>query len=111
MLLTDAFLLCGSQLAHGQVDPETFQSEWFIKGRIEDLTAALEKGLADKDIPGALDLLRPNHAVYRGLMKAFRTTRIAAAAGGWPELPPGPKLKKGDRDPRVEALRNCLEAR
>jgi murein L,D-transpeptidase YcbB/YkuD len=111
MLLTDAFLLCGSQLVHGQVDPETFQSEWFIKGRIEDLAAALEKGLADKDIPGALDLLRPNHAVYRGLMKAFRTTRIAAAAGGWPAFPPGPKLKKGDWSLRVEALRNCLEAR
>jgi len=111
MLLTDAFLLCGSQLVHGQVDPETFQSEWFIQGRIEDLAAVLEKGLADKDIPGALDLLRPNHAVYRGLIKAFRTTRIAAAAGGWPAFPPGPKLKKGDRDPRVEALRNCLEVR
>ena len=111
MLLTDAFLLCGSQLVHGQVDPETFQSEWFIKGRIEDLAAALEKGLADKDIPAALDLLRPNHAVYRGLMKAFRATRIAAAAGGWPAFPPGPKLKKGDWSLRVEALRNCLEAR
>ncbi len=111
MLLTDAFLLCGSQLVYGQVDPETFQSEWSIKGRIEDLAAVLEKGLADKDIPGALDLLRPNHAMYRGLIKAFRTTRIAAAAGGWPEFPPGAKLKKGDRDPRVEVLRNCLEAR
>ncbi len=110
MLLTDAFLLCGSQLVHGQVNPETAQSEWFIKGRVEDLAAALEKGLADKDIPGALDRLRPNHAVYRGLMKAFRTTRIAAEAGGWPAFPPGPKLKRGAWNPRVEALRNCLEA-
>ncbi len=48
MLLTDAFFLCGSHLVHGQVDPETVQSDWFIKGRIEDLTAALEKGLAGK---------------------------------------------------------------
>ncbi len=110
MLLTDAFLLCGSQLVHGQVNPETAQSEWFIKGRVEDLAAVLEKGLADKDIPGALDRLRPNHPVYRGLIKAFRTTRIAADAGGWPAFPPGPKLKRGDMNPRVEALRNCLEA-
>jgi len=111
LLLTDSFLLCGSQLVHGQLDPETFQSEWFIKGRIEDLAAVLEKGLADKDIPGALDSLRPNHAVYRGLIKAFRATRIAVAAGGWPDFPPGPKLKKGDLDPRVKVLRSGLEAR
>jgi L,D-transpeptidase YcbB len=110
MLLTDAFLLCGSQLVHGQVNPETFQSEWFIKGRVEDLAAVLEKGLADKDIPGALDSLRPNHAVYRGLLRAFRNIRIAAGAGGWPAFPPGPKLKKGERNARVEALRDCLEA-
>ncbi|MBN2409909.1 MAG: hypothetical protein JXE07_09240 [Candidatus Aminicenantes bacterium] len=110
MLLTDAFLLCGSQLVHGQVDPETFQSEWFIKGRIEDLAAALEKGLADKDIPGALDLLRPNHAVYRGLMKAFRTTRIAAAVNNfekflelWKSADPGlPEVE--DAKGRLKAL-------
>ena len=34
MLLTDAFLLCGSHLVHGQVNPETIQSEWFIKGAV-----------------------------------------------------------------------------
>jgi len=110
MLLTDAFLLCGSQLVHGQVNPETFQSEWFIKGRVEDLAAVLEKGLADEDIPGALDSLRPNHAVYRGLLKAFRNIGIAAGAGGWPAFPPGQKLKKGERNARVKALRDCLEA-
>ncbi|MBP1770467.1 MAG: peptidoglycan-binding protein, partial [Candidatus Aminicenantes bacterium] len=50
MLLTDAFLLCGSHLVHGQVK------------------------------------------------------------GGWPEVPPGPKLVKGDRDARVEAVRKTLAA-
>ncbi|HEX2694126.1 MAG TPA: hypothetical protein VHP61_00110, partial [Acidobacteriota bacterium] len=65
MLLTDAFFLCGSHLVHGQVNPETVQSEWSITGRIEDLAAALEKGLADKDIAAALDSLRPQGAVYK----------------------------------------------
>lgn len=110
MLLTDAFLLCGSHLLHGQVDPETIQSEWFIKGRVEDLAAVLEKGLADGNLPGALDALRPGHAVYRGLKKAYRDYGLAARAGGWPAFPPGPKLAAGDRDARVEALRACLEA-
>ena len=111
MLLTDSFLLCGSHLVHGQVNPETIQSEWFIKGRVEDLAAVLEKGLAEKNIPGALDSLRPSHPVYRGLKQAYRDYQALAKAGGWPPFPPGPKLKKGDRDARVEALRKSLEAR
>jgi L,D-transpeptidase YcbB len=110
MLLTDSFLLCGSHLVHGQVDPETIQSEWFIQGRVEDLTAALERGLADDDPAGALDSLRPAHAVYRGLTEALRRARLAVETGGWPAFPPGPKLRKGDREPRIEALRSCLLA-
>ena len=33
---------------------------------IEDLSAALEKGLIAEDVPGALDSLRPAHPVYKG---------------------------------------------
>jgi murein L,D-transpeptidase YcbB/YkuD len=108
MLLTDAFLLCGSHLIHGQVNPETLQSEWFVKGRYEDLAAVLETGLATGDIPGALESLRPGHSVYKGLKKALRDYRTLADAGGWPEFPPGPKLVKGDRGARVEALTKVL---
>jgi L,D-transpeptidase YcbB len=110
MLLTDAFLLCGSHLVHGQVNPETIQSEWFVKGRVEDLAAVLEKGLRAGDVPGALASLKPRSAVYEGLRKAFRDMRDLAAAGGWPGFPAGPKLVPGDRDPRVPALRRRLSA-
>jgi murein L,D-transpeptidase YcbB/YkuD len=110
MLLTDSFLLCGSHLVHGQVNPETVMSEWFIKGRVEDLAAALEKGLAAHDVPAALDSLRPRYATYRGLRRAYREVAALAAAGGWPVFPPGPKLVTGDRDARVAALRKTLEA-
>ena len=111
MLLTDSFFLCGSHLVHGQVDPETVQSEWSIKGRVEDLAAALEKGLTDKDMAKALESFRPQNSVYKGLKEAYRDLRAVAASGGWPGFPPGPKLVKGDRDARVEALRRSLEAR
>jgi len=110
MLLTDGFLLCGSHLLRGQINPETIQSEWLIKGRAEDVAAVLEKGLATNDVPGALDSLRPGHAVYRLLRKAYRQYGELVAAGGWPGFPPGPKLVKGDCDPRVGALRRTLAA-
>jgi murein L,D-transpeptidase YcbB/YkuD len=109
MLLTDGFLLCGSHLVHGQVNPETIQSEWSIKGRVEDLAAVLEKGLAAKDIPGALDSLRPANSFYRGIRKAYVEYAALADAGGWPGFPPGPKLVRGDRDARMKALRQILE--
>ncbi len=110
MLLTDGFLLCGSHLVRGQVDPETIQSVWQVKGRVEDLAAALEKGLAARDVPAAIDSLRPGHAVYRGLRRAYREHGAVVAAGGWPGFPPGPKLAKGDRGERVTALRRTLAA-
>jgi len=87
MLLTDAFFLCGSHLVHGQVDPETVESEWSVTGRIEDLAAALEKGLADKDIAAALESFRPQYAVYQGLKEVYADLRAVAEKGGWPELP------------------------
>ena len=110
MLLTDGFLLCGSHLVHGQVNPETIQSEWSIKGRIGDLAAALDKGLAAGDVPAALDSLRPANSFYRGIRKAHVEYAAIAAAGGWPGFPPGPKLVNGDRDARVTVLRQILAA-
>ncbi|MGZ5479299.1 MAG: L,D-transpeptidase family protein [Candidatus Aminicenantales bacterium] len=110
MLLTDGFLLCGSHLVHGQVNPETILSEWSIKGRVGDLAAALDKGLAAGDVPAALDSLRPANSFYRGIRKAYVEYAALAAAGGWPGFPPGPKLVKGDRDARVTVLRQILAA-
>lgn len=111
MLLTDAFFLCGWHLAHGQVDPETVQSEWFLDKGAADLGAVLERGLAEGNIGGALGSLRPRHPVYEGLKKAHLDLDAVIAGGGWPGFPPGPKLVKGDRGERVEALRRALEAR
>jgi len=44
------------------------------------------------------------------LRKASRDYWDIIGAGGWPAFPAGPKLKKGDRGERVEALRNSLAA-
>jgi L,D-transpeptidase YcbB len=110
MLLTDGFLLCGSHLVHGQVDPATLHSDWYVKGRIEDLAAVLDKGLDSGDISGALDSLRPGFPVYRQLRTLYGEFAKRAASGGWPAFPAGPKLAKGGRGPRIADLRRTLAA-
>jgi len=45
---------------------------------------------------------------YRSLQKHLVDYRQIAAAGGWPEVPTGETLHKGDSDPRVVALRQRL---
>jgi murein L,D-transpeptidase YcbB/YkuD len=110
MLLTDAFLLCGSHLVHGQVNPETIQSEWFIKGRYEDLAAVLKRGIETNDVGAALESLKPVHPTYRNLKAAFKKVRAEVEGGGRPDFAPGPKLKPGDTGPRVKALREYLRA-
>jgi len=110
MLLTDSFLLCGSHLVHGQVNPETVQSEWFIKGRYEDLASVLENGLTTKDVGAALESLKPSHSVYRSLKAALKQVRDEVYRGGRPDIGLGPELKAGDRGMRVVVLREWLKA-
>lgn len=50
LLLTDAFLLYGSHLLTGHVDPETIKAEWFIKRREADLVELLESALQENRI-------------------------------------------------------------
>lgn len=112
MLLTDGFLLCGSHLSGGQVDPETLHSDWSVKrDAAADLAAVLEKGLAAGDVPAALDSLRPGNVIYQGIRKAYAICGALVADGGWPAFPPGPKLARGDRDARIAALRRSLAIR
>jgi murein L,D-transpeptidase YcbB/YkuD len=110
MLLTDAFLLCGSHLLHGQVEQESLRSNWFIRGRIEDLVAVLEKGLSTGEIAEAFDDLRPRHGIYMGLRSALEKFRDPAETSIRPFLEAGPSLRLGDSGPRVRVLNELLAA-
>jgi hypothetical protein len=47
LLLTDAFLLWGSHLSAGRVNPETVHNDWLISERSVDLLAILTKVVAE----------------------------------------------------------------
>ena len=108
LLLTDAFLLFGSHLSNGRVNPETIRSEWFIKSHHVDLVEALQSALQQRDVEAVLNKLRPQHAGYAALKGALARYRERMALGGWVCVPEGSNLKRGDRDHRVAALRARL---
>jgi len=108
LLLTDAFLLFGSHLSNGCVNPETIRSEWLIKSQHADLVEALQSALQQRDVAAVLNKLRPQHAGYAALKGALARYRERMTLGGWVCVPEGINLKRGDRDHRVAALRARL---
>lgn len=90
VLLSDAFLLLGSHLLSGRVDPETLHPLWGANRRGADLATALDDALASRKIARALRRLAPTDDGYQRLREALVRERILAHLGGWPSLPSGP---------------------
>lgn len=110
ILLTDAFLVYGSHLLAGRVHPESIDPEWFATPREAEMAAVLDTALYTRRIDHTLTGLLPPQPGYWSLREALARYRGVASSGGWGELPDGPTLRPGDRDPAVAALRLRLEA-
>lgn len=105
LLLTDAFLGYGADLQDGHIDPDILDLERDVRPRERDLTEALESALATNQVGRALSTLLPPPPGYAALKAAFARYRDLVARGGWTSLPPGPPLRLGGEDSRVDALR------
>lgn len=108
LILTDAFLLYGSHLAAGRVNPETRHTGWKINVGAVDLSASLTRAAATGNIDAALAELRPAHRGYTALREALARLRRLADTGGWPVLDARKTLKPGDRGAAVGDLRHRL---
>ena len=108
LLLTDAFFTYGSHLLSGQIDPRDLKEVWFGERSQVDLATALQEASETDRMAAFLHNLRPPHSGYAALQSTLASYRAMAVQGGWPAIPDGPKLKKGDRDPRVTTLRHRL---
>ena len=108
LLLTDAFLAYGSHFLAGRVNPETLQPEWVANRRSANFAAVLETALTSRDVTGTLATLAPPQLGFRLLREALVHHRELASRGGWPTIPDGVTLKRGDHGPPVAALRERL---
>ena len=114
LLLTDAFLVYGSHLVSGRVDPETIHSRWIARGREADLAGLLEAALEKSEVGTTLAGLLPKHHGYGLLREALSEHRGIMAAGGWPSVPDGPTLRKeeaADKRPSAALHPACRDAR
>lgn len=97
LLLTDAFLIYGSHLVSGRINPERIDPQWFASRREVDLVQVLEEALSSNEIEKALNLLLPLHPDYEKLRKALAHYREISANGGWPSVGTDLQIKKGDQ--------------
>jgi murein L,D-transpeptidase YcbB/YkuD len=111
LLLTLALGDYVSDLAEGRRKPREFDPKLFPTACDCDLDvgALVTKSLAAPDLKTFLEDQAPPFRQYRDLRAELAEYRRLAAAGGWPEVPAGPSLKPGVRDPRVAAVRQRLD--
>jgi len=108
LLMTDAFLLCGSHIISGRVDPEKIHEDWFARRRYEDLSSVLQVALDMNSIEETLRSLVPKNPGYERLKKALLDYRRMAAGEPWPVIPEGPILRKDGRAEEIITLRKRL---
>ncbi len=108
LILTDAFLLLGSHLSGGRINPETLHADWLINERSIDMLAFLETATTPEQIADSIQQLRPEHKGYGALKAALQKMRTLENQGGWPQLQGPDTLRPGDRSAGVAAIRTRL---
>lgn len=103
--LTWAFINYGLDVFRGRVAHPPFHPIKDI-----DMEALLEWALSQHCVTDVLQQLAPRHVGYARLQAAVAAYRRLDEQGGWPAVPDGPMLQRGDRGARVTALRRRLAA-
>ncbi len=110
ILLTDAFMLFGSHLYFGKVDPEKVKAEWKIQRKEPELRLdiRLQEALSKNDIQGAFHELTPRIKSYEKLK-----TRLAFFRGietqEWNIIPFEGAIKTGTQSRQLPACRKRLK--
>jgi len=110
VLMTATFIGYGYHLIAGRIYPEIIDGEWSEYIWEADLDKLLEEALSNNTVAATLRRLAPPHRGYHALRGALKSYRETAEGGGWPEVPHGPKLQKGERGRRVGLLAERLRA-
>jgi len=107
LLFSDAFLMLGSHMVEGKVNPQTVHAEWTANRRQRKMESVLTEALERGDIAVTLDSLRPADPAYRKLMAA-RQDLTELLGQPWLPLTMRPTIRPGDQDDRMPEIRHRL---
>lgn len=110
LLVSDAFFLYSSHLYYGKLNPETSDPEWRASRKTNsfDFAGYLTEALEVNNLKGYIEALAPRLPEYTVLRSFLAYYREIASKGGFPQVPAGDKLQKGDSGERVVALKQRL---
>lgn len=107
--LTDSFVRYARHLSGGKAYPERIYRDWRAeKQGSGDIYGLLESIASPADVRETLAALAPACPGYTASMAEVRRLRGVIDSGGWPEIPRGQNLRKGDRSSGVCLLANRL---
>lgn len=108
LLLSDAFIIFGDHLANGKVGPRRAYSLTSGSKNSLDMFSVLTELDRTRNLDDALKMLAPPHTEYWRLVEAGKSMKKIVESGGWPKLPKGGDLEKGDISPDIAILRERL---
>lgn len=109
ILFTDAFMLLGSHLYYGKVDPEKEGASWKMQRKEPEIRfdLKLEEALASYDLSNGLDLLAPRYLSY-WMMKKELVFFLELNKQTWPVILPGISIKPGESNELIPKIRERL---
>lgn len=112
ILLSDAVALMADDVRFGRVRPSQVNPAWNADPRdgAGPLDSTLTVVARSVRVSSAIDGLRPDHFIYKGLRGALARLHKVEDAGGWGTVPAGKALSPGAVDRRVAAVRRYLTA-
>jgi murein L,D-transpeptidase YcbB/YkuD len=108
ILLTQAFLLYGSHLLHGKVDPHIFDALWKVKKEEKNLVLILKEAIADSKVKYTLENLAPKLQIYMRLKEYLQQYRQMQDNYNFSSLPIGKTIDPDTKDDRIPQIRQRL---
>jgi murein L,D-transpeptidase YcbB/YkuD len=109
ILLTDAFMLLGSHLYYGKVDPAKEGANWKMQRKVPELRMdlKLEEALIENEVDNELNMLAPGYRAY-WKMKEELAFFLKLDEQLWPAILLDKPVKPGDSSKIVPKVRERL---
>jgi L,D-transpeptidase YcbB len=108
--LTRMLLRYARDLSQGRIAPAPLSRDWPVQGlaAAHDIPIEIAEALIENRLKEYIESLHPQGRAYRQLRIALHRYEAIEEAGGWPQIPSGETLRRGDTGPRVVTLMRRL---